>query len=450
MTPLMAEPTGQVQRSTARADATAVLTRLRDSGHLAYFAGGCVRDLLLGKEPKDWDVATDAPPTRVREIFPRTQAVGAAFGVILVRQGRSQVEVATFRTDGRYIDGRHPQGVTYSNPEEDANRRDFTINGLFLDPLNDLVIDYVGGQADLAARVIRAIGDPQHRFDEDYLRMLRAVRFAARLGFEIEPATASAILAHSPLLTRISPERIADELRVMLPPPTRVAAWKLLDVLGLLPVIFRFVDVPPGDPDESRTIDGLFNQVRPGEAAPFSLVLATAAVQWLWWASPAGRDIRSIFEKPVVAGLIAGVRKALRLSNDECDAATGTLEGLAPLLRDEPPGVAALKRFLARPTCGFSRDLLAAMADAKLVERDRYGWLISSLAALEETEFAPTPLITGDDLTAAGFRPGPLFRKLLDSVYDAQLEGRVGSREAALQLAGQISQQQTPARGSSK
>ncbi|QOV89697.1 CCA tRNA nucleotidyltransferase [Humisphaera borealis] len=424
-------------KSSDRADATAVLLRLRDMGHIAYFAGGCVRDLLLGREPKDWDIATDAPPARVREIFPRTQAVGAAFGVILVRQGKSQVEVATFRTDGRYIDGRHPQGVTFSNPEEDAKRRDFTINGLFLDPVNDLVIDYVGGQADLAAKVIRAIGDPRHRFDEDYLRMLRAVRFAARLNFEIEPATATAIQVHSALLTRISPERIADELRVMLAPPTRVAAWRLMHVLGLLTPIFRFVEVPAGEPDDDRTIDRLFEKL-PAEPLPFSLVIATAAAQWLWWASPAGSDIRRSFEKPVIAMLVGAVRKSLKLSNDECDSAGQTLEGLHPLLADDPPTVAILKRFLARPTAGLSRTLLAALNEANLIDESRYSMLQQSLAEMERTDFAPQPFITGDDLTATGMRPGPVFRQILDAAYDAQLEGRLASRDEALRLAKEL------------
>lgn len=422
-----------------RADATAVLRRLRDAGHLAYFAGGCVRDLLLGREPKDWDVATDAPPSRVREIFPRTQAVGAAFGVILVRQGKSQVEVATFRSDGRYIDGRHPQAVTFTNPQEDAQRRDFTINGLFLDPLNDLVIDYVGGQDDLRAKVIRAIGDPRHRFDEDYLRMLRAVRFAARLDFEIEPATALAIESHAPLLTRISPERIADELRVMLPPPTRLSAWRLMHILGLLPVVFRFVEVPPGDPVDDRPVDGILRQL-PREPLPIGLVLAAAAAQWLWWAAPASMDVRRIFQKPVVAGLIGALRKSLRLSNDECESAAYTLEGLSPLLVDAKPGVAAMKRFLARTTSGQSRVLLDAIAAAGLIAADRHAMLQASLGELEKADFAPPPLITGDDLTAAGHKPGPAFRQMLDAAYDAQLEGRVTTREEAMAVAVEIAQ----------
>src|SRR5687768_12609710 len=188
-----APPPTSEKPSSTRGDALAVVNRLREAGHLAYFAGGCVRDALLGLEPKDYDVATDAPPDRVRELFPRTQAVGAAFGVILVRQGRSQIEVATFRSEGKYLDGRRPENVTFTTAEEDAKRRDFTINGMFYDPVADKVIDFVGGRQDAPDRVLRAIGNPDERFAEDHLRLLRAIRFAARFGMTIEPATHDAI-----------------------------------------------------------------------------------------------------------------------------------------------------------------------------------------------------------------------------------------------------------------
>src|SRR5213595_1577127 len=190
-------------KKSSREDAGEIVKRLRAAGHVAYLAGGCVRDLLLGLEPKDYDVATDAPPERVRKLFNNTQAVGAAFGVILVRLGGSQIEVATFRTDVSYEDGRHPTEVRFSSAEEDAQRRDFTINGLFLDPIDDRVIDFVGGQEDLKARILRAIGEPNHRFEEDHLRLLRAVRFASRFGLTIEPETAEAIRRHAEHLKRI-------------------------------------------------------------------------------------------------------------------------------------------------------------------------------------------------------------------------------------------------------
>src|SRR4051794_6446387 len=232
-------PTGSNKPPSRREDAEAVVRRLRDAGHVAYFAGGCVRDELLGLTPKDYDVATDAPPTRVRQLFNNTQAVGAAFGVILVRWKQSQIEVATFRAEGAYLDGRRPSEVTFTTAEQDARRRDFTINGLFHDPIERKVIDYVGGQADLRAKVLRAIGEPNHRFEEDHLRLLRAIRFAARFDLEIKGETAVAIAKHREQLKRISPERIAEELRLMLTPNTRKRAWQELWRFGMMPVIFR-------------------------------------------------------------------------------------------------------------------------------------------------------------------------------------------------------------------
>ncbi|HMB96217.1 MAG TPA: 16S rRNA (guanine(966)-N(2))-methyltransferase RsmD, partial [Tepidisphaeraceae bacterium] len=251
-----------------REDALAIVQQLREAGHIAYFAGGCVRDELLGIKPEDYDIATDAPPPRVRELFKNTQAVGAAFGVILVRHRGSIIEVATFRTDDAYHDGRRPSQVHFTNAEQDAKRRDFTINGIFLDPIENKVIDFVGGHEDLKAKRLRAIGEPDHRFEEDHLRLLRAVRFAARFDFAIEPATAAAIAKHAPHLKRISPERIADELRRMLAPPTRVAAWKLLGDFGLLPVIFRNLPEKSIWPPPS---EALFLHVAPEQPIAFSL-----------------------------------------------------------------------------------------------------------------------------------------------------------------------------------
>jgi poly(A) polymerase len=419
-----------------RDDALHVVRRLREAGHVAYFAGGCVRDLLLGREAKDFDVATNAPPDRVRSLFHNTQAVGAAFGVILVRRGGSQVEVATFRTDGEYADGRRPNDVRFSTAEEDAQRRDFTINGLFLDPLDgDRVIDFVGGQQDLRERRIRAIGEPQRRFEEDHLRLLRAVRFAARLGFELEPATAAAIRQHAPMLTRISPERIGDELRMMFCPPTRVAAWRLLNELELATVLFRFVEVTTGEPDEQRPIDQFFHLLSPGGGVPFYLGLATATLQWLWWASPATTSIGCCLEKAAVTRLVQAMRRALKLSNEECDGMEGTLSGIAPLIVPQAPTLAMMKRFLARPTAAASRHLMAALAETSLLDETRTEALLADLAELEKEDYAPLPLITGDDLTAAGVKPGPVFKRMLDAAYDAQLMGTASTREQAMEIA---------------
>jgi poly(A) polymerase len=421
-----------------RDDALAVLRRLRDAGHVAYFAGGCVRDLLLGIESKDFDVATDAPPPRVRQLFTNTQAVGAAFGVILVRHRRSVVEVATFRTDLAYRDGRHPQGVQFTTAEEDAKRRDFTINGLFLDPLDgDRVIDYVGGQEDLKAKRLRAIGNPDERFAEDHLRLLRAVRFAARFGFEIEPTTTAAIIAHAHQLPRIQPERIADELRRMLTAPTRNRAWLLLWMLGLERQVFRMM--PERDMqqdaawmDESRSI---FLTLPPRDTpVSFGVALAAATLNDRWQRAGHPDDPRPWLAKAEIAKVVRAMRQSLKISNQESDELEGTLAGAGAMLNDPPPALAAKKRFLATPTAAGARALLDALADVGLFT-PKITDLRAQLSQLEKTDFAPPSLITGDDLTAAGATPGPMFKRALDAAYDAQLEGHATSREAALAIA---------------
>jgi poly(A) polymerase len=415
-----------------RADAVAVVRRLRDAGHIAYFAGGCVRDLLLGLTPKDFDVATDAPPERVRDLFRNTQAVGAAFGVILVRQGQSVVEVATFRSDGKYLDGRRPSEVHFTTAAEDAQRRDFTINGLFLDPIADKVIDHVGGQEDLKAKRLRAIGSPVARFEEDSLRLLRAVRLSARLNFEIEAATAEAVRTHASQLRRVSPERIAEELRMMLTPTTRAAAWELLWKLDLTPELFRFLHVETvRKPDPSMY---LFARVAPGEGIPFGPALAAAAICYQLQLTAPSVDARELFQPARMTAAVGALRKSLKLSNEETDAMRLTLAGITPLLADPEPTVAKMKRFLAGPQASWSRALLQALDEAGYL-RDRFHWLAERLSDLEKEDVAPPPLLDGEMLTAAGLSPGPIFRKLLDAVYDAQLEHRVKNKEEALAMA---------------
>ncbi|HEX4124978.1 MAG TPA: CCA tRNA nucleotidyltransferase [Tepidisphaeraceae bacterium] len=420
-----------------RSDALAVVRKLCDAGHVAYFAGGCVRDLLLGKSPGDYDVATDAPPARVRKLFINTQAVGAAFGVILVRIGTSTIEVATFRADEEYRDGRHPVAVRFTSAGEDARRRDFTINGLFLDPLappdHDRIIDFVGGRDDLAAGVIRAIGNPTERFDEDSLRLLRAVRFAARLGFTIEPATAAAIAAHAPQLKRITPERIADELRHMLTASTRAAAWQLLLDLHLAPEIFRFLP-PRATPPRSGRIPPVFELLSSNQPTSFGLSLAAAYLSYR-----TATDLTELLAPPSIKSATRAMRQALRISNEESADFAGTLDGLHLLLTDPPPGIVQQKRFLARPTAPSTRQLLAALAAAGLLPANRAIVLESELARLSKTDYAPTPLLTGDHLIAMGLKPGRQFKRILDAVYDSQLAGAIQTLEEARQFAQRLS-----------
>ena len=426
-------PPPQPANPAARDDAVAVVRRLRDAGHVAYFAGGCVRDQLLGLTPKDYDVATDAPPGRVRGLFAKTDAVGAAFGVILVRQRRSMVEVATFRSDGAYADGRRPSEVAFTDAVEDAKRRDFTVNGLFYDPLDDRVIDYVGGREDLEKKVLRAIGEPDRRFAEDHLRLLRAIRFAARFGLEIEPRTSDAIRSHAHQLRRISPERVADELRKIFAGPDAEWAWRAMkrEYPGLAEAVFRFAGPPPDD--LGATADpGLVRGPESGARWPFGLSLAAAALEWAMHQAKSW-DVPALVEPKRVDAMVRALRQSLRISNDESDQVAGTLNGLAMLLRETPPRVATVKRFLARPTAGLSRELLAQLGCQ--IGPDNVEALQETLESTSRTEYAPPPLITGDDLTAAGLRPGPVFKRVLDEAYDAQLEGRVATKEQALELA---------------
>jgi poly(A) polymerase len=410
-------------------DALAVVQTLRRAGHVAYFAGGCVRDVLLGLQPKDYDVATDALPQQVRALFKNTQAAGQAFGVILVRLGSSVVEVATFRSDGTYTDGRRPDKVSFTNAEHDAQRRDFTINGLFLDPISGQIIDYVGGQEDLKQRILRAIGTPAERFGEDYLRMLRAVRFAARFDLTIEPATESAIQQHAARLMQISPERIAEELRAMLPPPTRVRAYQLLWSLGLMPVIFRGLLNEGKVPSPGR----LFVNLAPDEPIPFALGLAALAME-VFHSAPY-RYAGSLLQIADIRRILQVLRFYLKISNDESDLVKMVLD-LQPLLDQTQPTVARMKRFLAQTNSMEARKMLDAVRRT-YPEITRIAWLQEQFASLEKQSVAPKPLLNGDELVAAGYRPGPLFKKVLDEVYDAQLEDRINSKEEAMAMARQ-------------
>jgi poly(A) polymerase len=412
-----------------------VVQRLRSNGHVAYFAGGCVRDLLLGLDPKDYDVATDAPPNRVRDLFRQTQAVGAAFGVILVRVNKSVVEVATFRAEGKYLDGRHPESVRFTTAEEDAKRRDFTINGLFLDPIENRVIDFVGGQEDLKARRLRAIGNPDERFSEDYLRLLRAVRFASRFDLYIDPATSDAVRKHAPSLVGISPERIAEELRLMLTPVDgRPRAWELLWDFGLIDVVFRFLPAETeSKPVLARERSVVMNLSR--GAKWFGDVLAAGAVCYRWQCS-GGRDIRSFLGRDAALVAAKALRKSLRISNEEEDQLRQITEWLAPLLADVPPTLAIKKRFLQNlyyPAAMEVMEAISLVMDEP--QRSKLGALYNELSLLQTADFSPAPFITGDDLTAAGLHPGPAFKKILDAVYDAQLDGSLHDKSAAMDMA---------------
>jgi poly(A) polymerase len=408
--------------------ASDLVLQLRQAGYQALWAGGCVRDLLMGNPPHDYDIATSATPDEVRELFgkSRTLTVGAAFGVIIVLPPRSArdvppVEVATFRTDSEYSDGRRPDAVTFSTPQEDAARRDFTINGMFFDPVEERVIDYVGGKRDLEAGVVRAIGDAQQRIAEDKLRMLRAVRFAARFEFMIEERTRAAIERHAPELQVVSGERIAVELRKSL--ETDRASWALdcMANLGLLPVIL------------------------PEIAAEF-LIHRNHALRLV--AAVRSRDWRVRFAALLLAFDLPGERKQriesiksrLRLANDDCRALRFALESYSTLRQARQLRWSRVQPLMIHPDLGVAIDLLTALGRLGEVDHDTLAWLIDRVNWSPE-ELNPPPLVTGKELIEEGWRPGPEFREVLAKVRAQQLDGELISIQAAMQW---IRRQQAP------
>ena len=424
------------QRASPRDAAVRIVRALRDSGQVAYLAGGCVRDELLGRSPSDYDVATDALPDRVHKIFRRSRYIGEAFGVVQVHMAGHWVEVATFRSEWGYSDKRRPDHVQFSDAEHDARRRDFTINGLFADPLErdpatggDRIIDFVGGREDLAARLVRAIGEPGDRFDEDYLRMLRAVRFAARLGFTIEQRTATAITALARHLGRISRERIGQEVRMMLTSPGAAVAAALMQQLRL--------DGPSLNEDHAKVELAVLSRL---EADCYGTALAA----WMLdrhvptSAQPIGRGetmpeaaaamtAAADFARRRGRGVVRRWRSALCLSNDLRDQLLELLELVARAAQWPSLGVSARKRLLgSRAWPGAWRLLRALPTEAyvRMIERES--------APLLAEGVSPAPLVDGQDLIGLGLTPGPIFKQLLEGVYDAQLEGRVHTRKQAI------------------
>lgn len=413
-------------RTRAREVAIEIVRTLRDGGHVAYFAGGCVRDELLGLAPKDYDVATDAPPERVAGLFRRTREVGKAFGVMLVSISDVTVEVSTFRREHGYSDKRRPDTVSFCDAESDSHRRDFTINALFIDPLDlsegagGRVIDFAGGLADLRAGVLRAVGDPERRLAEDHLRALRAVRFAARLGFRIDDATADAIRRHARELEGVSRERIGDELRLMIADPRRAAALAMIESMGL--------DEPAlGEPARNEAERGALPGVSAlsGRGVRFGLGLAA------WAADRHGRG-RPGAELARAASEIADRwRRSLCLSNDETDELRSTLTGVG-VLESQWGALSKARRKRAAASDWFP----GAMGLSRARHPEICAGIEKEVGTLagEPGGLAPAPLVTGDDLIAAGLTPGPRFGKWLEDAYDAQLEGRIVRQEEALNL----------------
>jgi poly(A) polymerase len=426
--------------------AEGIVRRLTDAGHEAVYAGGCVRDMLLEIDPKDYDVATSARPDEVLAVFPGGNTIGAHFGVILVKDHGHAVEIATFRTDGDYRDGRRPESVKFATAKEDAQRRDFTINGMFFDPVTEQVIDHVGGRADLEAGLIRAIGDPAQRFAEDYLRLLRAIRFASRFGFEIEANTWAAIQSEAPNISKISPERIRDELdRIWTSPAEkRVRGFDLLVDSGLMAAVLpEILDLkgckqppqwhPEGDVFvHTRIMLGML----PDDASlplVLSVLFHDIAKPATFSYHPDEDRIRFNGHDKLGAEMSEDILRRLRYSNEVIEAVYSGVENHMKFKDVQKMRTSKLKRFMARPhfddemelhrvDCGSSNGLL-----------DNYEFLREKAEAFANEPLIPERLVTGRDLIEQGWPAGAEMGKVLGEIQDLQLEGTLTTREEALE-----------------
>jgi poly(A) polymerase len=441
-------------------EALRIAHTLRERGYSAYLVGGCVRDLLLGREPADYDVTTSAIPDAVMNIFPQTYAVGAQFGVMLVpvRKDSSEgeaanyaIEVATFRSDGAYSDGRHPDAVQFSKDARfDVQRRDFTINGMLLDPDTKEILDYVGGREDLQHSLIRTIGEPQQRFTEDKLRMLRAVRFAARFGYSIEEKTFAAIRQLAPQIHQVSRERVRDEILKMLTEGHARRAFELLDETQLLEQVLPEIKKMKGvaqPPQYHPEGDVWIHTLMLLEALPAgsSKTLALGALLHDVGKPPTFRiapdRIRFDGHAEVGTKMAEEICRRFRLSNEDTDQVLSLVAnhmrfGDVMKMKDS-----TLKRFFRLPK--FEEQLELHRLDCSSSHRDLslYEFAKEKYHALPEEQIRPTPLITGDDLIAAGYNPGPQFKDLLTAVEDAQLNGSISTKQEAMGLVQGIVEQ---------
>lgn len=419
----MPHPDSQAQNR--RDFARQVVIRLREAGHEALWAGGCVRDDLLGLTPEDYDVATSATPEEVIRLFGRrrTVPVGASFGVVMVlppHKSAGQVEVATFRTDGQYLDGRRPESVAFCSPEEDARRRDFTINGMFFDPVAKQVIDYVGGQEDLQRKVLKAIGDPTARFAEDKLRMLRAVRFAATYQLSLDSSTAAAVRAHAADMTVVSAERIAAELKRMLAHPTRSIAFQLMLDLHLANVLFPEFEIGPHADQITRSLAAL-------QSARFEPAMAVLLQPLAERCSTGPSRRRAQQSGP------ASVCRRLKFSNAETDDVGWLLSRFPIAQRAAEQPLHVTKTLLADSRCPLLIDLLRASAAAHETPAAGAEHLSQLVRQLSPDEIDPPPLIDGSDVKQTGLPPGKVYARILQQIRNEQLDEIITTRGQAVE-----------------
>ena len=429
-----------------RQSAISILERLRAHGHIAFLAGGCVRDMVMGIEPADYDIATDARPEEIMALFEKTIPVGAQFGVVKVLKDGFQFEVATFRSDSTYSDGRHPDTVAFSNAEGDVQRRDFTINGMLYDPVSDNIIDYVGGKKDIEARCIRTIGDPYKRFEEDRLRMLRAIRFACRFDYQIESETASAVKKYAPKILTVSAERIREELEKIITGSHREAGIKLMDELGLLGEILPEVTTMKG-------VEQPPNFHPEGDVFVHTLLTLSKLEDNPTWTLAMGALLHDV-GKPVTFTIEERIRfpyheyRGEEMAGQICDrlkTSRAEKERIMWLVRRHlcfkdarNMRISTLKKLFAHEgydelVALFKADTLASSGDLS-----DYNFCQEMYEKLSHEEVKPKPLINGYDLIAMGLTPGPIFSKILSQVYEEQLDGKVTTREEALAMAEKL------------
>lgn len=430
---------------TPRELANSICETLRQRGYQALLCGGCVRDLILGRDPADYDVTTDATPEQVMAMFPGSVAVGAQFGVVLLPRDGLKVEVATFRSDMAYSDGRHPDAVVYSKtPEDDVRRRDFTINGLLMRPETGEILDFVGGQADLKAGVIRAIGEPGRRFAEDKLRLMRAVRFAARFGFEIDAETFQAIRKQARGIHQVSPERLRDELTKMLVEGQARRAFEMLDETWLLALVLpevaamKGVEQPPQYHPEGDVWTHTLAMIE-GLPAGSSATLAWGVLLHDVGKPPTFRPIsetgdRIRFDGHVDVGVRMGeeICRRFRFSNEESTQIVALIANHMRFMDVDRMRASTLKRFVRLPRFDEHMELHKLDCLSSHRRLDAYESVQRLLAETPPEQIRPPRLLTGDDIQQMGYVPGPLFSEILRSLEDAQLEGQITTREAAV------------------
>jgi poly(A) polymerase len=427
------------------AAAISIVRRLKDAGFVSLFAGGSVRDALRGESPKDIDIATSATPEQVQKLFNRTIPVGVHFGVIRVLEAGFEFEVATFRSDGVYLDGRRPTDVKFSNPEEDARRRDFTVNGMFYDPIEDTIVDYVGGRADLDERIIRAIGNPEERFAEDRLRLMRAVRFSSVLQFNIESSTWDAVKKSADKITIVSPERIRVELMKILCNQNRLRGFDLLDASGLLAIILPEVDRLKGceQPPQFHPEGDVFVHTRlmlellPVDAdalLALSVLLHDIGKPPTRSFDAENNRIRFNGHDRLGAEMAEEVMRRLRFSRQEIDTVVEAVRNHMVFKDVQRMRPAKLKRFMARPNFDLELDLHRVDCLGSHADLENHEFLKRKAEEFSNQPLIPVPLVRGDDLISLGLKPGPRIGELLETVQTAQLEGEVSTREEALEL----------------